>query len=368
LILTRWLNADNEETARVNEFLRSIFSATVEGIVVYDQNGWLTDANRAAEQLLGLDRKVLVGSGIHMPPWQPIREDGSFLAPAQQPAAITLITRRAVRASVMGIHTSGGEIRWFSVTSQITPTEESPFGPAVVVTFVEVTALRNSYRRIRELAQRLETVREEERRTVARMLHDGIAQELSVTLFRLNRLETQSDRAPTISQLCLDLRESLRRCIAELRQGADELRPSSFSLLTLPEALREHAQSFGEVSGLQIQIKEQNRFPDLDEDTRLLFFRAAQEALTNVARHARGTEADISLEASENYVTMEVSDNGVGIPEGAIDKPGSFGLLGLRERFAALGGDLTLHEIAPSGTRLRVSLPCTKTRRSVQSA
>lgn len=211
--------------------------------------------------------------------------------------------------------------------------------------------------RIQQLAQRLETVREEERKAIARLLHDGIAQELSVALFRLSRLQAQSEREPGITQLCLDLREALRACISELRQGADGLRPNSFGLLTLPEALKEHARSFGAISGLQIKIREQSPLPALDEDTRLLFFRAAQEALTNIARHARGTEVHISLGASENHITMEVCDDGIGIPEGAVDKLGSFGLLGLRERCAFLGGDLTLHGMAPNGTKLWVSLP-----------
>ena len=211
--------------------------------------------------------------------------------------------------------------------------------------------------RIQQLAQRLETVREEERKAIARLLHDGIAQELSVAIFRLSRMAAQSGHELGIAQLCLDLREALRRCMAELRKGAGGLRPPSFGLLTLPEALKEHTRSFEEISGLQINVREQSQLPTLDEDTRLLFFRAAQEALTNVARHARGTEVSISLDASEDHITMEVCDNGIGIPEGAVDKPGSFGLLGLRERFASLGGDLTLHGMAPSGTKLRVRLP-----------
>jgi signal transduction histidine kinase len=95
----------------------------------------------------------------------------------------------------------------------------------------------------------------------------------------------------------------------------------------------------------------------VDESTRVLFFRAAEEALTNVASYAAAKRVDIMLHADADRLFMDVRDDGIGIPEGAMDRPGSFGLLGIRERFAARGGTMSICSTAPTGTRLSVSLP-----------
>jgi signal transduction histidine kinase len=104
-------------------------------------------------------------------------------------------------------------------------------------------------------------------------------------------------------------------------------------------------------------VAEDKGFPRLDESTQLLLFRAAQEALTNVARHAQATIVDIVLRAGDGIVAMEISDNGVGMADAALNKPRSLGLLGIRERFSALGGGLTVMRREPKGTTFTVYLP-----------
>jgi len=221
----------------------------------------------------------------------------------------------------------------------------------------DVTDLRNSYHRIRELAQRLETIREDERRSVAVMLHEGIAQDLAAALLRLGRLESQPNDAQYVTQLCTNLRQALKKCIEELRQGAEELRPATFAHLKVSDMLLSHARSFANLSGLNIEVTEIEPFPTLAEAKQLLFFRAAQEALINVASHAQAKSVEIILRADAESIAMDIADDGIGIPDGAMDKPGSFGLLGIRERFAALGGGLTVERNAPTGTRVSVRLP-----------
>jgi signal transduction histidine kinase len=110
-------------------------------------------------------------------------------------------------------------------------------------------------------------------------------------------------------------------------------------------------------SGLEIKVVEATPLPTLNEASRLVFFRAAQEALTNVVRHARASTVHISLGTDGGSIKMVIVDNGRGIEERALTKPTSLGLLGLRERFEALGGGLAVTRESRGGTRLAAYLP-----------
>jgi signal transduction histidine kinase len=144
------------------------------------------------------------------------------------------------------------------------------------------------------------------------------------------------------------------------RQIANELRPSAFAYLPVSGAIQEHARHFGEISGLTIRVAEIAPLPKLDDATRLILFRAAQEALTNVARHARASSVDIVLRADAESITMEIIDDGVGIEDTALVKAGSFGLLEIRERVGALGGALVVRKNVDAGTTVSVRLPCSR--------
>jgi signal transduction histidine kinase len=121
--------------------------------------------------------------------------------------------------------------------------------------------------------------------------------------------------------------------------------------------IAEHASHFEERSKLKINVIQTTPFPALAESIQLLLFRAAQEGLTNVARHAGATSVDIILTTDGERVAMEITDDGVGIEEGGAAKPRSLGLLALRERFSALGGDLAVRRAEPKGTSMIVHLP-----------
>jgi PAS domain S-box-containing protein len=221
----------------------------------------------------------------------------------------------------------------------------------------DVTELRESHRQIRELAQRLETVREDERRSVARLLHEGIAQELFAMKLGLDQLQAETTGRAGVMRVCRELAGAIDKCMGDTRQLANDLRPSAIAHLRLSVALQEHARYFGEISGLMINVREIAPFPELNEAIRLIFFRAAQEALTNAARHARASRVDILLRADAASVAMDIADDGVGIEDTALAKAGSLGLLGIRERFGAHGGSLAVRRNSPAGTLVSVRIP-----------
>jgi PAS domain S-box-containing protein len=235
----------------------------------------------------------------------------------------------------------------------------------------DVTELRRSHEQIRDLAQRLETVREEERRAVATILHDGIAQDLFAMKLGLNHLEAMSRRRSAVQRVVKELTSAITKCMESTRQVANDLRPSALGYFDVATVIIEHARHFSERSNLKISVVDSADFPKLDEPIQLLLFRAAQEALTNVARHAQATSVEITLRADDERITMEIVDDGVGMDETARPKPRSLGLLGLAERFADLGGGLAIRRREPHGTALTVYLPRnprTEARGGAQSA
>jgi PAS domain S-box-containing protein len=221
---------------------------------------------------------------------------------------------------------------------------------------VDITEQEQSHERIRHLVQRMATVREDERRVIAQTLHEGIAQELFAVKLGLANLTAAGNLAPS-GQLCSGLASAIDNCMAEIRQIANDLRPCGMPHSSVATTIREYARQFAAMCGLSIRVSELQSFPELDEPKRLAFFRAAQEALTNVARHARATQIDIVLRADGPLLTMDVLDDGVGIEDTAIGKSGSLGLLGIRERFVSIHGALTVRRNQGAGTTFSVSLP-----------
>ena len=226
---------------------------------------------------------------------------------------------------------------------------------------IDITDLRDSRERIRDLVQRVETVREEEREAIARALHEGILQDLITAAFslKLSNVESQGalGRTPAYGRFT----QSIEHCIRLIRSMVHDLRPTTLAMLPLSATLREHARSIGARSGLDISVDDGLPLPMCDETTRVVMFRVAQEALANVVRHARATRVDIVLRADAEHLTMDISDDGIGIRSEELTKSGAFGLLEVNERITALGGVLRVEsretaEMRP-GTRFVVRIP-----------
>jgi two-component system, NarL family, sensor histidine kinase UhpB len=221
----------------------------------------------------------------------------------------------------------------------------------------DVTDLRESHARIRELAERLATVREGERRAVAVTLHERVAQELYAAQLSLKALERKSGGRSAIIDLAKELSRVIDQSIEDVRNLTDQLYPTSLVYLPLAEALEHLARQVRTLSGVHVVIDQRPKFPELEMESRALFFRAAQEALANVARHAAASNVTIKLEADAQRIVMVVLDDGKGVAPVDLRKPGSLGLLGIRERFSAAGGGLMVERGESRGTRLTVFLP-----------
>lgn len=214
--------------------------------------------------------------------------------------------------------------------------------------------LEANEREFRRLGRAVWRVQEDERRRLARDLHDGIGQNLTALTHRLSQLEPglpagHQERLQAALALCHDT-------LQDTRELSRLLRPPILDDLGLEPALRWLARSVGEASGLAVELEIED-LPALDGELQTLVFRVAQEALNNIAKHAQARDVLVRLVGRGSRLLLQVADDGRGCaPEHALSSGGS-GLGGMRERLRLHGGTLELHSAPGQGTRLRVSVP-----------
>ena len=221
-------------------------------------------------------------------------------------------------------------------------------------------ALENSRRQLRALTAKVQTGREEERANVAREIHDELGQILTALKINLDWLEQKLESDKSLNPLLERIVESAEMtdsAIRTVQRIATDLRPAVLDQLGLAEALREEAQRFEKRTGVPCELQAPADRVALSRDAATTIFRVFQEALTNVARHAQATRCRIALQAISDGVILQVEDDGKGIGTEATGDGGSLGLLGMRERAAMLGGEVTIAPMSPKGTRVTLRLP-----------
>jgi signal transduction histidine kinase len=216
---------------------------------------------------------------------------------------------------------------------------------------------------LERLSLRMVRQHEEERRRLSRELHDETAQVFTAVKMQLGMLREGVADAPDGERL----RGRLERVmglidtgIGSIRSVTNDLRPSLLDDLGLLPALRSLCADFEERSGIAVALDLPDRLPPLPEDADLALFRAVQEGLSNVARHAQAERVQVQLAQAGEALVLLVRDDGAGLPRGADpvrwEREGHVGLVGMRERIAALGGAVVLGD-AGDGAELRVTLP-----------
>ena len=224
-------------------------------------------------------------------------------------------------------------------------------------------ALEGSRRQLRALTAKVQTGREEERANVAREIHDELGQILTALKINLDWLEQKLEASSADKSLnpllerVVETAEMTDSAIKTVQRIATDRRPADLDQLGLAEALREEAQRFEKRTGIPCDLQAPAERVNLARDGVTTIFRVFQEALTNVARHAQATRCRITLQATPEAVLLEVEDDGKGIATDVTGDGGSLGLLGMRERAAMLGGEVTIAPISPKGTRVTLRLP-----------
>ena len=223
--------------------------------------------------------------------------------------------------------------------------------------------LNKSREQLRSLAARLQSVREGERIRIAREIHDELGQMLTGFKMdlcwlerRFTEMNTQAAGIPLLNKM-KTMSGLIDEMVQSVRKISSELRPRALDDLGLVPAMEWQAREFEERTGLECQFTSPAADIHLPPDHCTAVFRIFQEALTNVARHARATRVTLHLQTSADHLVLEIRDNGRGITDEEVANSQSLGLLGMRERALILGGDVRISGATGDGTTVTVEVP-----------
>ena len=212
------------------------------------------------------------------------------------------------------------------------------------------------------LVERIITAQESERQRIARELHDTLGQFLSALGLRLSMAQSLEGVLPAVRDELAQLRALTNRVDQEVDRLTMELRPPALEHLGLPDALRNYAEEWTAISGVTVDLLiaglDTTRLPSVIESTA---YRIAQEALSNVLKHAQATSVSVIVERQVGELRVIVEDNGVGFepsPDTVQIVGGrQVGLIGMAERAALAGGELTIETVPGSGTAIYLHIP-----------
>jgi PAS domain S-box-containing protein len=355
----------NEEQLRQNEErMRRLMDAVEDAIFMLNPQGQVTSWNGGATRVLGFHAAEIIGR--HFSRFYPVeaiaaREPERELADA---AANGRIEREGWR-----LRKDGSRFCANVVVTAVYGVAGELVGFAKVVR--DITE-RNQLRQLEyasELAARIEATREEEKKRIARELHDDLGQQL--TALKMDLTALTSDDVPiahdpaealeAVRQRALAMREAVDHAIGSVRRLAAGLRPAVLDDLGLLPALEWLVDDFCQRSRLRITMTSNADDIVFNEAASTALFRIVQEALTNVVRHAhRATAVDIALICTAATCDVSIRDNGTGIEArpGANDgRPSPSGLAGIRDRVRRLGGSVVIGSEAGGGFALRLSVP-----------
>lgn len=213
-------------------------------------------------------------------------------------------------------------------------------------------------RRLRDVAVRSLNAAEEERKRVARELHDETAQTLAALLIRI-RVARGRPEAEALEPLLDGMRAEVARALEEVRRFALGLRPPALDELGLVPALETHARTLSEATSVPIAVRAHSLEGMLSPEAELALYRIVQEALSNVVRHAAARRVELRLEHLDGLVTVTVEDDGRGfdVARQMRSDGGGLGLFGMQERAAYLGGRVEIRSRPGGGTSVHAEIP-----------
>lgn len=361
----RQLKAEIKERQRAEGVLRESearFRALVDtaplGVPIFSGDGRFTYVNSRLLDMLGYSREELLGKGMleFVHPEDADRVHLAFrnLIDGVKPAVT--VRHRLVRKE--------GRALWCE--SSLSAVGDGRGNLRSCIAMIQDIDQRKAYEdeleasreRLRLLSRRLLSIQEEERRRIAREIHDELGQALTAIKYDVSWLSQRQGKADR------DSAEKLRKMddlidgtIRTVRRISADIRPAVLDDLGLVAAIEWLVQEFRGRSGIRCHLEIGLDDPGVQKAAATTVFRVAQEALTNILRHAQATRLDIRLHQRDGILKLEIVDNGRGITEEEVSSATSLGLIGIRERAHHLGGKAEIGRAAAKGTFVRLEIP-----------
>jgi signal transduction histidine kinase len=216
---------------------------------------------------------------------------------------------------------------------------------------------------LRALTGRLIEVQEEERRRLARELHDGLNQQLAMLAVELGMLAQQvPETSPTIRHQLFHLRDRAERFCNELRHMTHQLHPAALEHLGLVSALRSHCAEFSRHEGMRVWFSVSAEVRSTSPEVAACLYRIAQEAIRNAAKHSNAKEAWVGIGQFRDAIRLSIVDKGLGFDMRTLKAGHGLGLVSMRERVQLISGSLTIKSAPGEGTCVAVRVPAVSRR------
>jgi PAS domain S-box-containing protein len=354
---------EQEKTQQALRLSEQHFRLLVEGVIDYaifmlDPNGYIASWNLGAERIKGYRADEIIGK--HFSKFYP-QEDIAWDKPGyelKQAAAVGRFEDEGWR-----VRKDGSQFWANVVITAIFNAQRELIGFAKITRDLTErkrveTELQDSREQLRILSTRLQAVREEERASLSREIHDelgGVLTALKMDVSQIRRRIDPNDEV--LAAKLTSFSELIDQTIKTVRKIATELRPGILDDFGLIAALEWQLSDFAKRSNIKARFNSTVDNIELDRDSTISLFRAFQETLTNVARHAEASEVTVNISHDNHKMILEVSDNGRGIHLNDLIGTKSLGLLGMRERVRLLQGELDILGKPGEGTTIRITIP-----------
>ncbi len=361
-----------EAAVRVNEErTRAAFSQTYSFLAFLATDGTIAEANRAAMEGCGFASEEVIGRKFWEPWWESLPDESERLRRAVERAAAGEIVREECHYRMRGrsallyadhtvspVRDESGRVVML-VASGIDMTEQKALRDGLEQRVQERTrALEQSNASLRELSARLLQTQDEERRRIARELHDSIGQLLAALSMNIATISVEKPKLSTVAQGCVEENQELvQRVSDEIRTLSYLLHPPLLDEIGLESALKDYVDGFGERSKIAVRLDMPADFGRFSREVEIALFRVVQECLTNIHRHSGSATAAIRISRDNGTIYLEVKDEGKGIAAERLEQLNTTGTLGvgfrgMRERLRQLGGSL---EVRSDGTGTTVA-------------
>ncbi|WHZ26056.1 MAG: Two-component system sensor histidine kinase [Nitrospira sp.] len=334
--------------------LADILDIAEDAIIVTEDDRSITLFNQGAMKLFGYDPNEVLGNRIDLLLPERFRIDQPFsigaFADGHESAR-----RTAQRREMFGLKKDGSEFPAEASISKLSIGERTTF--TVIVR--DITDRLRTERQLQSLTTELMTAQEEERRRIARELHDDVNQRLALLAIDMtNMLSGPSTLTTQAKEAVQSLNQRLVRISDDVRRMAYQFHPSILDDLGLTAALKHMADEWSEKTGIKTVVVQEEMADPLPRDIASCLYRVAQESLSNIMKHARATRVELELTCGDQEITLSIYDTGVGfdLKDIRARHPG-LGLVNMRERVRSVRGRLDIRSEPGRGTHIIVHIP-----------
>ncbi|HVN20242.1 MAG TPA: PAS domain S-box protein [Dongiaceae bacterium] len=368
---------ERKRAERNTALLAAIVDSSDDAIVSKTLDGIITSWNQSAERVFGYAAAEAVGKHITLIiPRERWDEEADIIARLRRGERVDhfqTVRRRKdgsfvdVSLTISPVRDSSGTIIGASkvardITAQVRATELLREREQELRRLSESldAEVRSRTRELQELSWQLMRARDEERRHIARELHDSAGQSLAVLNIEIDQLVDKAAHLPEIAGDAQRIRDTVRQLQSEIRTTSYLLHPPLLDESGLRAAINWYAGGLTERTGLQIEVMTPDNLARLPRDIELVLFRFVQEALTNIHRHSGARNSSIRISRSGTHITAEVADDGKGMSRDRLQQVRSggsgVGIRGMRERLHQFQGSMHVESDA-SGTKVSVTIP-----------